>query len=100
MLQSVGEQDPVCERVARVAEDNGADLVSCAVSITGATEHGPSVEVVVQTTTGLSLWPVVQARARAGLVPNGYEGLSGPPSRAAAAPHSWPVAAPSPRRRG
>lgn len=71
MLLSAGEESLVCDRVAQVADDNGADLVSCVVSMASATVPGSSVEVVVQTRTGLSVWPVVRARARAGLVPEG-----------------------------
>lgn len=71
MLLSAGQEEVVCERVAKVAEDNGADLVDCVVSMTSTSERGASVEVVVEASTGLSVWPVVRARAHAGLVPDG-----------------------------
>lgn len=63
------QESSVCARAAQVAAANGTDLVSCSLDTVGTQGQGPSIEVVVEAATGVSAWPVVQARARAGLVP-------------------------------
>jgi len=63
-----GQQDAACDRAAQAAEANGTALVSCSIESVTTKGQGPLIEVVVEAATGLSAWPAVQARARAGLV--------------------------------
>ncbi|MGI8948612.1 MAG: Rv3654c family TadE-like protein [Ornithinimicrobium sp.] len=68
LLNAAAEESGACGRVEQVARDNGADLVSCALRSPKSADQGPTIEVLVEVPTGLSAWPSVQARARAGLV--------------------------------
>ncbi len=63
------QESSACARAAQVAEANGTALVTCSIEMVTTRGQGPSIEVVVEAETGLSAWPVVEARAHAGLVP-------------------------------
>lgn len=68
-LRVGGDLVAACARAQQVARDNGSDRAECTSTASGSAAERLTVEVLVEVSTGIELWPMVQARAHAGLVP-------------------------------